>query len=57
MDELLERTKKAYLLGGTSTLDFLDTLRTYRAFMNAFSQARYQYLQSYYTLEILGVEN
>ncbi|SNZ13975.1 TolC family protein [Hydrogenobacter hydrogenophilus] len=57
MDELLERTKKAYLLGGISTLDFLDTLRTYRAFMNAFFQARYQYLQSYYTLEILGVGN
>ncbi len=57
MDELLERTKKAYLLGGISTLDFLDTLRTYRAFMNAFFQARYQYLQSYYTLEILGVRS
>jgi cobalt-zinc-cadmium efflux system outer membrane protein len=54
MDELLERTKKAYMLGGISTLDFLDTLRTYRAFMNTFLQARYQYLQSYYTLKILG---
>jgi len=54
MDELLERTKKAYMLGGISTLDFLDTLRTYRAFINTFLQARYQYLQSYYTLKILG---
>ncbi|ADO46062.1 outer membrane efflux protein [Hydrogenobacter thermophilus TK-6] len=57
MDDLLERTKKAYLLGGISTLDFLDTLRTYRAFMYAFLQARYQYLQSYYRLRILAEES
>ncbi|MCS7284976.1 MAG: TolC family protein, partial [Hydrogenobacter thermophilus] len=57
MDDLLERTKKAYLLGGISTLDFLDTLRTYRAFMYAFLQARYQYLQSYYRLKILAGES
>lgn len=57
MDDLLERTKKAYLLGGISTLDFLDTLRTHRSFMNAFLQARYQYIQNYYRLKILAGED
>ncbi|GBD04095.1 Cobalt-zinc-cadmium resistance protein CzcC [bacterium HR19] len=57
MDDLLERTKKAYLLGGISTLDFLDTLRTHRSFMNAFLQARYLYIQNYYRLKILAGED
>ncbi|WP_169301986.1 TolC family protein [Thermocrinis albus] len=50
MDELLERTKRAYLLGGLSVLDFLDTLRTYRAFMYNFLSSYYGYLQAYYSL-------
>lgn len=54
LDELLDRTKKAYILGGISTLDFLDTLRTYRAFINAFLQAKYQYLQNYHRLKLLA---
>ncbi|WP_340695049.1 TolC family protein [Hydrogenobacter thermophilus] len=54
LDELLDRTKKAYILGGISTLDFLDTLRTYRAFINAFLQAKYQYLQNYHRLRLLA---
>jgi len=53
MDELLERTKKAYLLGGISLLDFLDTQRTYRNFMNGFIQAKYNFLKNFYKLKIL----
>jgi len=54
MDELLERTKKAHSIGGISTIEFIDTLRTYRAFMSAFFRAKYQYIASYYILKILG---
>ncbi len=54
MDDLLNKTKKAYILGGISTLDFLDTLRTYRTFMNSLLQARYQYLKNYYRLKVLA---
>jgi len=54
MDDLVERTKKAYLLGGVSILDFLDTERTYKSFMNDFIQAKYNYLKNYYKLKILS---
>jgi cobalt-zinc-cadmium efflux system outer membrane protein len=54
MDELIDRTRRAYLLGGISTLDYLDTLRTYRAFINTFLQAKHQYLQNYYRLKLLS---
>jgi cobalt-zinc-cadmium efflux system outer membrane protein len=57
MDDLLERTKKAYSLGGISTLDFLDTLRTYKSFMNAYLQSYYQFLNNYLSLKILSGED
>jgi cobalt-zinc-cadmium efflux system outer membrane protein len=57
MDDLLERTKKAYSLGGISTLDFLDTLRTYKFFMNAYLQSYYQFLNNYSSLKILSGED
>ncbi len=52
MDDILERTKKAYSMGGISTLDFLDTLRTYRSFMQSFIQAKYNTLKSLHYLLI-----
>lgn len=57
MDDLLERTKKAYSIGGISTLDFLDTLRTYKSFMNAYLQSYYQFLNNYSSLKILSGED
>ncbi|SHK33931.1 TolC family protein [Thermocrinis minervae] len=56
MDALLDKTKKSYIIGGISVLDFLDTLRTYRAFMNSFLQAKYNYLNSLHTLLLLSGE-
>lgn len=57
MEDILERTKKAYSIGGISTLDFLDTLRTYRSFMQSFIQSKYNTLKSlYYLLITAGSE-
>ena len=42
MTDLLERSEKAFALGGVTVLDWLDTQKTYRDFMNKFNQALVQ---------------
>lgn len=54
MEDTLERVKRAYAIGGISTLDFIDTLRTYRSFMQSLLQAKYDMLLSYYYLKLLA---
>jgi outer membrane protein, heavy metal efflux system len=42
MTDLLDRSEKAFTLGGVTVLDWLDTQKTYRDFMNKFNQALVQ---------------
>ena len=42
LEDLRERSEKSFSLGGITVLDFLDTQKTYREFMNKYNQAAVQ---------------
>jgi outer membrane protein, heavy metal efflux system len=42
MEELMEKTEKAFSLGGLTVLDLLDTEKTYRNFMTKYNQSLVQ---------------
>lgn len=42
LEDLRERSEKSFSLGGITVLDFLDTQKTYREFMNKYNQAAAQ---------------
>ena len=42
LEDLRERSEKSFSLGGITVLDFLDTQKTYREFMNKHNQAAVQ---------------
>jgi outer membrane protein, heavy metal efflux system len=42
MEDLRERSEKCFSLGGITVLDFLDTQKTYREYMNKYNQAAVQ---------------
>jgi outer membrane protein, heavy metal efflux system len=54
MDELLERSEKAFALGGITALELLDTRKTYRDFIVKYNQAL---TQSALNMELLKISS